>query len=340
MLQPDSHSSIQTPPVRHDGPAPNVMVNVRPQLPAFGPPAGQPHAESPLAPASTSPVLSPVSRLVTPHREPSPNNAVPALPPGSMSQSEAGLQPMQPGSPRAQALAGHGNNNEAARADYVALDMPPLENAPSRRQQIGNLAPFVDGAAAVASGATVAASVFAPPAVASTFGAISGFLWGSSAGMAEAGNTEPYSHLARAANALNFGAGMASAGAALTSGTDQTNLGYLSSAAWGVSAIFNMANAATNRTRSRLSRGLQAASGVMNVAAAGFSAAAVQASSEEDTTNAAGYGAASSVLWATGSLLAYGAVRTASNAPMPAVASEATPLRRPERHSFGSIQPA
>ncbi|GLU35679.1 hypothetical protein Busp01_55210 [Trinickia caryophylli] len=239
-------------------------------------------------------------------------------------------------------------------ADNVAIDIvqpsavpdPVVRSSPqqlasteSMRQKVGKFAPAVD---ALAAGASLAASRVSSGSVASTVtGAVSGLLWGGSAAMSEAGNTQPASRLASAANLLNFGAGALSTAAVFNTDSTQTNLGYASSAAWGLSAFTSMAHAAFDTTRNKVSRGLQMASGVANLAAAGLSAASVRASSQEDTASAAWYGTASSLSWMAGAALAYGSARTASNSSahnMPPVASESTVLGPGAVRSFGTIQ--
>ena len=211
------------------------------------------------------------------------------------------------------------------RPDHVSINMPPVAaqaSGPSLRQKAGSFAPLVDGSAAAFS---LAASRVASGSTAATAtGVVSGLLWSGSAGLSEAGNTQPYSRMARAANALNGFAGAFSTGAAASSGDAQTALGYLSSGAWGLSALGSIAHAALDSSRNRLSRGLQAAGGVANLAAAGLSAAATHAAADNDNLGAAWYGTASSLSWMAGSIFSYASMRTASS-PSPRVATTSAP---------------
>ncbi|ACR30490.1 hypothetical protein EFP18_18790 [Burkholderia glumae] len=209
--------------------------------------------------------------------------------------------------------ASHGNGGSVSInvAPDERLSAPlPLPQPEGLATRIGDRAPYVDGAAATSS-LTGAVTQLASTSLASGFGAASGGLWTAGAIMAEVGNRDPapVNWIASGANALNGGAGLASGAAALTTGETQTAFGYTSAAAWGASAVTSMAHAWFDTSRNRAARGFQALSGLLNVAAAGLSAKAVQASSENDTGSAAWYGGASSVAWGLGALSAYASIR-------------------------------
>ncbi|WP_105506244.1 hypothetical protein [Paraburkholderia sp. BL21I4N1] len=330
---------------------------------------------------SSSPVLSPMTppphgspgRAATPPVDRLQNSAATLSPmrsPPSNRSNGAGLTPMHhnPSSGSSSPVLSpmlprpSGSEAPAQRPDHAVIDMAPPQplhppaqpggqqavqqvaqqhaSPQSTRQKVGQFAPLVDG---LAAGASLVASRVVPGSVASTAsGAVSGVLWGGAAGMSEAGNTQPSSRLASFGNFMNFSAGALSTASVFNTDSTQTNLGYASSAAWGLSAITSMAHAALDGTRGRVSRGLQIASGVANLAAAGLSAASVRASSENDTTSAAWYGTASSLSWMAGAAFAYGSARTASNPSprvVPALPSESSSLRSGSAgRSFGTIQ--
>jgi hypothetical protein len=352
---------VFTPPTSRYTPPYGAIGSGRPQPPHPPPLPLQMHSGS-------SPALSAMASITPPG---SPGRAV--MPPiDNRPQGASGLAPMsvpspnpshgtalapmrqsqsqsQPGGASASGLSPmprgrSGSDAPRAPADHIAIDIAPEQpavHAPGQqpaspatlRQKVGKFAPLVDG---LAAGASLAASRLTSGSLASTVtGAVSGVLWSGTAGMSEAGNTQPSSRLASTANFLNFGAGALSTAAVFNSDSTQTNLGYASSAAWGASAFTSMAHAVVDGTRGYVSRGLQIGSGFANLAAAGLSAASVHASAKEDTTSAAWYGTGSSLAWMAGAALAYGSARTASSsnpspraAPaMPAVASESTSLR-------------
>ena len=233
------------------------------------------------------------------------------------------------------------DGDEPNRRDhYIAIGDAPAE-APEHtwRQTLTNVGPAVmDFIGATTS--MVASQLGARHPRSSGFtGLASGLLWGASALASEAGNSAPYSRAARIANYSNLIAGGSSDVAELLSGTARTGFGYLSSAAWGISAISSVVHAATDTTRNGLSRGLQGLSGVANFTAAGFSAAAVHASSEDDTDSATRFNTWASAAWMVGAGLSVGAAYTMRRVPqaMPPVASESTPLRSSISHNH-SIQ--
>ncbi|MFM0591807.1 hypothetical protein [Paraburkholderia dilworthii] len=335
------------------------------------------HSSSPVLSPMTPPPHSSPERAATPPVNRSQNSAETLSPmrsPPLNRSSGTGLTPMQhnpssgSSSPVLSPMLHRPSGSEASgpRPDHVAIDLapsqplhPPVQplvqqggqqaiqqvaqppaSPETTRQKVGKFAPLVDG---LAAGASLVASRVVPASVASTAsGAVSGVLWGGAAGLSEASNTQPASRLASFGNFMNFSAGALSTASVFNTDSTQTNLGYASSAAWGLSAVTSMAHAALDGTRGRFSRGLQIASGVANLAAAGLSAASVRASSENDTTSAAWYGTASSLSWMAGAAFAYGSARTASNPSprvVPALPSESSSLRSGSAgRSFGTIQ--
>ncbi|MFM0016312.1 hypothetical protein PQR46_36630 [Paraburkholderia sediminicola] len=335
------------------------------------------HPSSPvLSPMMPPPLSNPGRAPVQPvNRSQSSAATLSPMSPLPTNQSNgAGLTPMQhnPSSGSSSPVLSpmpyrpSGSDGSGPHRDHVAIDVgalqplhPPMQplaqqggqqggrpvaqppaNTETARQKVGKFAPLVDS---LAAGASLVASRMVPNSVAATAsGAVSGVLWGGAGAMSEAGNTQPSSRLASLGNFMNFGAGALSTASVFNTDSTQTNLGYASSVAWGLSAVTSMAHAAFDGTRGRVSRGLQIASGVANLAAAGLSAASVHASSENDTTSAAWYGTASSLSWMAGAAFAYGSARTASNPStrvVPSVASESSALRAGRAgRSFGTIQ--
>ncbi|AJK45640.1 hypothetical protein BGL_1c11180 [Burkholderia plantarii] len=223
----------------------------------------------------------------------------------------------------------------------------------NRWEQASKWAPAVDFVAAGASLATSLVGGLTSSTVgAQVAGASSGALWAMGAGMAEGGNTLPesppvtYPRLAQAvasaSNALNASAGVLGAAAALTSGSNQSDLGYASAAAWGASAVTSGMNALLDNSRNRASRLLQAGSAMANAFATGMSVASVDASAKHDTVNAMWYGNASAVAWAAGAVMSAGsayAAKRASTNPATREASQDTALRDDDAsRSYGAVQ--
>ncbi|WLE58640.1 hypothetical protein GIY62_16175 [Burkholderia plantarii] len=223
----------------------------------------------------------------------------------------------------------------------------------NRWEQASKWAPGVDFLAAGASLATSLVGGLTSSTVgAQVAGASSGALWALGAGMAEGGNTlpdsPPVTHprlaqaVASASNALNASAGVLGAAAALTSGGNQTDLGYASAAAWGASAVTSGMNALLDNSRNRASRLLQAGSAMANAFATGMSVASVEASAKQDAVNAMWYGNASAVAWAAGAVMSAGsayAAKRASTNPATREASQDTALRDDDAsRSYGAVQ--
>ncbi|RAS33301.1 hypothetical protein BX591_107218 [Paraburkholderia bryophila] len=368
------------PPTRRYDPGHGAVGSGRPRSLSAPLPIGV-HSSGPVLSPMTPPPHSSPGRAATPPVDRAQNSAATLSPMRSAPSNRSGgaaLTPMQhnpssgSNSPVLSPMQHQPSGSQASgpRPDHVAIDLAPSQplhslaqplvqqggqqavqpvlqpvaqqpaNPETARQKVGKFAPLVDG---LAAGASLVASRVVPGSVASTAsGAVSGVLWGAAAGMSEAGNTQPASRLASFGNFMNFSAGALSTASVFNTDSTQTNLGYASSAAWGLSAITGMAHAALDGTRGRVSRGLQIASGVANLAAAGLSAASVRASSENDTTSAAWYGTASSLSWMAGAAFAYGSARTASNPSprvVPALPSESSSLRSGSAgRSFGTIQ--
>ncbi len=143
-------------------------------------------------------------------------------------------------------------------------------------------------------------------------GLASGIKWAAT-GASELTNTGPRSWLQSAANLTNSVAGLGSMGSTLAAhftssdSASAAGLGYFSAASWGVSALANTvkgaATAWTKKGRESASGGFQALSGLANVAAAGYSAAAAHSASQNDSIGAARNATISSALWMGGAAL-------------------------------------
>ncbi|GKS87207.1 hypothetical protein AVMA1855_23665 [Acidovorax sp. SUPP1855] len=165
-------------------------------------------------------------------------------------------------------------------------------------------APVVDAAAAALSLAS--ARLAAVPRAAQATAAVSGSLWAGAAMVGEVGNV-PYRAWTTGANAFAVVAGGLSAAAPFTLGPVQRAIAYGSAGAWAASGAA-MALGAVGTGATHAATGLlQGVSGIANLAAAGLSAAAVQASTR-DASQAVRLQTASSALWLAGSAAAVGAV--------------------------------
>ncbi|MEX3957227.1 hypothetical protein [Trinickia sp. EG282A] len=214
----------------------------------------------------------------------------------------------------------------------VSLDMPPalaLQGASNWQQRVSRYAPVPDYLAAV----TAALGFRLPPRAAMWVDAASGVLWSGSAGMSELGNMQPRSLPATANNVLNAGAGLVSAVAPFTSGATQAALDYAGSVVWELSAFATIGRAAFDTSNSRVRRGLAAASGAANVAAAAFAAAATRASQDNDSATAIRYGTVSSGLWIAGTTLSLVADCMASRTAFDETSTTAT-YQPAQRYAF------
>lgn len=305
------------------------------------------------APRSAPPTgLSPMGQGQASHVDASPPR-VRAAWPGGFAPAHAPAQhnlvqpspgdavvPFEPSVNRRDSLS-RADSPVSPRASHVAINMPAIEDprargapaadAPSRRQQAGRFAPGTDLLAAGASLASTQLTSGSPAAIG--VAAASGVLWTGGAALSEAGNTAPRSNLSSFSNAMNGVAGALSTTASLTAGAMQTMTGYASAATWGLSAFasgaqatFDLFSRSAESGSRRLSSGLQLASGVANVAAAGFSAASVRASAENDSANASMYGTISSAAWVAGAGLSMASAHFRPSAA-PASPSETTPIR-------------
>ncbi|GKS75985.1 hypothetical protein AVME950_13835 [Acidovorax sp. SUPP950] len=182
-------------------------------------------------------------------------------------------------------------------------------------------APVVDAAAAALSLAS--ARLAAVPRAAQATAAVSGSLWAGAAMVGEVGNV-PYRAWTTGANAFAVVAGGLSAAAPFTLGPAQRAIAYGSAGAWAASGAA-MALGAVGTGATHAATGLlQGVSGIANLAAAGLSAAAVQASGR-DAGQAVRLQTASSALWLAGSAAAVGAVWAKTAQP------HREPLADPER---------
>ncbi|GKT16458.1 hypothetical protein AVHY2522_11770 [Acidovorax sp. SUPP2522] len=182
-------------------------------------------------------------------------------------------------------------------------------------------APVVDAAAAALSLAS--ARLAAVPRAAQATAAVSGSLWAGAAMVGEVGNV-PYRAWTTGANAFAVVAGGLSAAAPFTLGPVQRAIAYGSAGAWAASGAA-MALGAVGTGATHAATGLlQGVSGIANLAAAGLSAAAVQASGR-DAGQAVRLQTASSALWLAGSAAAVGAVWAKTAQP------HREPLADPER---------
>lgn len=182
-------------------------------------------------------------------------------------------------------------------------------------------APVVDAAAAALSLAS--ARLAAVPRAAQATAAVSGSLWAGAGMVGEVGNV-PYRAWTTGANAFAVVAGGLSAAAPFTLGPAQRAIAYGSAGAWAASGAA-MALGAVGTGATHAATGLlQGVSGIANLAAAGLSAAAVQASGR-DAGQAVRLQTASSALWLAGSAAAVGAVWAKTAQPY------REPLADPER---------
>ncbi|MDA8456753.1 hypothetical protein M4R22_18490 [Acidovorax sp. GBBC 3334] len=185
---------------------------------------------------------------------------------------------------------------------------PPGGGAPARpgkaREASALCAPLVDGAAAAASLAS--ARLGAVPQAARVVSAVSGGLWVAAGVLGEAGNA-PRSAGATGTNWLGVVAGAFSVAVPFTQGALQRALGYGAAASWAGSGTMTAWSALANSVGSKRVALWQGAASLANLAAAGVSAAAVQAS-ESDAETAARLQTVSSALWLAGAMAAEGAV--------------------------------
>jgi hypothetical protein len=154
-----------------------------------------------------------------------------------------------------------------------------------------------DAAAAALSLAT--ARLSSPRAVLIT-GTFSGSLWTGAAALKEFGNS-PRSTLVSGANLLGGAAGALSIAAPFLSGDNLKGTAYASAGSWVANGAAQILRAAENRRGNTPHRLLSGTGGAANIAAAGLSAAAVNASVNDDEARAATLATASSAMWMVGS---------------------------------------
>jgi len=171
------------------------------------------------------------------------------------------------------------------------------------RQRAGNYA----GHAAAVAEATASGFSIASVKVASQFVPLAGTgggAWMAAAALSEVDNRgEPRDIMASGANFLNGVAGVAQLGTAFLSGSNQTNVAYLSAATWAANAATNIGKAIAERGRNTTSRVAQGASGVLNLGAAALTAAAAAEASKGNSATSGKLGLASGALWAGGAVL-------------------------------------
>ncbi|WCM93461.1 hypothetical protein M5C99_01625 [Acidovorax sp. NCPPB 2350] len=183
---------------------------------------------------------------------------------------------------------------------------PPAAGVPGRpgvaREASALSAPLVDAAAAAASLAS--ARLGAAPQAARVVSAVSGGLWVAAGALGEAGNVSR-SVGSTGTNWLGMAAGAFSVAVPFTLGALQRALGYGAAASWAASGAMTAWSALTHpQGGTRVALWLGAGS-LANLAAAGVSAAAVQAS-ESDAETAARLQTVSSALWLAGAAAAGG----------------------------------
>jgi len=195
--------------------------------------------------------------------------------------------------------------SDASFYSHFAASVPPETNTWATLQTLcAFIGPPIDG---VAAGFSLATSrVSSHPSAAKVLGAISGGLWLGGAVVSELGNV-PRVTLASVANGFCGVAGAFSLTAPFLLDQTQRNVAYSSAAAWLVNGAADIACAVGNSQRNLVSRLLQGGSGAANMAAAGLSAASVDASARNDGVKAATLGTVSSMLWVVGAAAALGA---------------------------------